>query len=218
MWSQITNVTDGRTDGRHAIPRPRKCIKVHCAVKTLTLILHSIGPVRHSVQRRSAFGPCPVAVVPYVSQFGIPPVGITTRTYAVYVATFCARDLLLTSERLTLVTLVTGDTHYYTKVAHVCDISVQSMREWSLTQGRYLRFYRAMPRRPRYCHGMLSVRLSVTLRYSIPKGGMPNRPNAETKCMLCVIVRNSLLTLTFVRTVSAVVIGEVHSVTPGPVI
>ena len=36
MWSQITNVTDrrtdGRTDGRHAIPRPRICTKVHCAV------------------------------------------------------------------------------------------------------------------------------------------------------------------------------------------
>jgi len=26
--------TDRRTDGRHAIPRPRKCTKVHCAVKT----------------------------------------------------------------------------------------------------------------------------------------------------------------------------------------
>ena len=39
MWSQITNVTDRQTDrqtdGRHAIPRPRKCTKVHCAVKTL---------------------------------------------------------------------------------------------------------------------------------------------------------------------------------------
>jgi len=38
MWSQITNVTDRRTDrqtdGRHAIPGPRKCTKVHCAVKT----------------------------------------------------------------------------------------------------------------------------------------------------------------------------------------
>ena len=33
MWSQITNVTDRRTDGRHAIPRPRICTKVHCAVK-----------------------------------------------------------------------------------------------------------------------------------------------------------------------------------------
>ena len=37
MWSQSTNVTDGRTDrrtdGRHAIPRPRICTKVHCAVK-----------------------------------------------------------------------------------------------------------------------------------------------------------------------------------------
>jgi len=35
MWSQITNVTDGRTDRRHAIARPCKCTKVHCAVKTL---------------------------------------------------------------------------------------------------------------------------------------------------------------------------------------
>jgi len=39
MWSQITNVTDGRTDrrtdGRHAIPRPRICTKVHCAVKKI---------------------------------------------------------------------------------------------------------------------------------------------------------------------------------------
>jgi len=26
--------TDGQTDGRHAIARPRKCTKVHCAVKT----------------------------------------------------------------------------------------------------------------------------------------------------------------------------------------
>ena len=38
MWSQNTNVTDrqtdGRTDGRHAIPIPRICTKVHCAVKT----------------------------------------------------------------------------------------------------------------------------------------------------------------------------------------
>jgi len=25
--------TDGRTDGRHAIPRPRICTKVHCTVK-----------------------------------------------------------------------------------------------------------------------------------------------------------------------------------------
>jgi len=33
MWSQITNVTDGQTDRRHAIPRPRICTKVHCAVK-----------------------------------------------------------------------------------------------------------------------------------------------------------------------------------------
>ena len=29
--------TDRRTDGRHAIPRPRICTKVHCAVKTLHL-------------------------------------------------------------------------------------------------------------------------------------------------------------------------------------
>jgi len=34
MCSQITNVTDRQTDGRHAIPRPRICTKVHCAVKT----------------------------------------------------------------------------------------------------------------------------------------------------------------------------------------
>ena len=32
MWSQITNVTDGQTDGQHAIPRTRICTKVHCAV------------------------------------------------------------------------------------------------------------------------------------------------------------------------------------------
>ena len=41
MWSQITNVTDRQTDGqtdrRHAIPRPRICIKVHCAVITLKI-------------------------------------------------------------------------------------------------------------------------------------------------------------------------------------
>jgi len=30
-----TSQTDGQTDGRHAIPRPRKCTKVHCAVKTI---------------------------------------------------------------------------------------------------------------------------------------------------------------------------------------
>jgi len=35
MWSQITSVTDGRTDRRHAIPRPRICTKVHCAVKII---------------------------------------------------------------------------------------------------------------------------------------------------------------------------------------
>jgi len=39
MWLQITNVTDGQTDSqtdrRHAIPRPRICTKVHCAVKML---------------------------------------------------------------------------------------------------------------------------------------------------------------------------------------
>ena len=35
MWSQSTNVTDRRTDGRHAIPRPCICTKVHCAVKML---------------------------------------------------------------------------------------------------------------------------------------------------------------------------------------
>jgi len=43
IWSQSTNVTDGRrdgqtdrrTDGRHAIPRPRICTKVHCAVTTI---------------------------------------------------------------------------------------------------------------------------------------------------------------------------------------
>ena len=49
MWSQITNVTDGRTDRRtdrrHAIARPRKCTKVHCAVKIITQ--------RHSCTRRS---------------------------------------------------------------------------------------------------------------------------------------------------------------------
>ena len=32
MWSQSTNVTDGQTDGRHPIPIPRICTKVHCAV------------------------------------------------------------------------------------------------------------------------------------------------------------------------------------------
>jgi len=36
MWSQSTNVTDGwtdgQTDGRHAIPKPRICTKVRCAV------------------------------------------------------------------------------------------------------------------------------------------------------------------------------------------
>jgi len=31
---QTDRRTDGQTDGRHAIPRPRKCTKVHCAVKT----------------------------------------------------------------------------------------------------------------------------------------------------------------------------------------
>ena len=44
MWSQITNVTDGRTDGqtdgRYAIPRPRICTKVHCAVKTGPLCVY----------------------------------------------------------------------------------------------------------------------------------------------------------------------------------
>ena len=39
MWSQITDVTDRQTDRqtvrRHAIPRPRICTKVHCAVKTM---------------------------------------------------------------------------------------------------------------------------------------------------------------------------------------
>ena len=39
VWSQSTNVTDRQTDRqtnrRHAIPRPRSCTKVHCAVKTL---------------------------------------------------------------------------------------------------------------------------------------------------------------------------------------
>jgi len=34
--------TDRRTDGRHAIPRPRKCTKVHCAVKTEKIII--LGP------------------------------------------------------------------------------------------------------------------------------------------------------------------------------
>jgi len=28
-----TSQTDGQTDGRRAIPRPRTCTKVHCAVK-----------------------------------------------------------------------------------------------------------------------------------------------------------------------------------------
>ena len=32
--SQTDRRTDGRTDGRRAIPRPRICTKVHCAVKT----------------------------------------------------------------------------------------------------------------------------------------------------------------------------------------
>ena len=43
MWSQSTNVTDGQTDGRHAIPRPRICTKVHCAVKYLGLFHHTTG-------------------------------------------------------------------------------------------------------------------------------------------------------------------------------
>ena len=30
---QTDGQTDGQTDRRHAIPRPRKCTKVHCAVK-----------------------------------------------------------------------------------------------------------------------------------------------------------------------------------------
>jgi len=38
MWSQITNVTDGQTDGRTTCdPKPRICTKVHCAVKTHVL-------------------------------------------------------------------------------------------------------------------------------------------------------------------------------------
>ena len=31
---QTDRRTEGQTDGRHAIPRPRICTKVHCAVKT----------------------------------------------------------------------------------------------------------------------------------------------------------------------------------------
>ena len=37
--------TDGRTDGRHAIPRPRICTKVHCAVKTTFIHLFNDGIV-----------------------------------------------------------------------------------------------------------------------------------------------------------------------------
>ena len=39
MWSQSTNFTDGQTDGRHAIPIPRICTKVHCAVKRCVVCL-----------------------------------------------------------------------------------------------------------------------------------------------------------------------------------
>jgi len=38
MWSQITNVTDRQTDGRHAIPRPRKCTKVHLLLKQASVV------------------------------------------------------------------------------------------------------------------------------------------------------------------------------------
>ena len=48
MWSQITNFTDRRTDGRHVIPRPRICTKVHCAVKTLKSF---ISPTLKYLQR-----------------------------------------------------------------------------------------------------------------------------------------------------------------------
>ena len=53
IWSQITNVTDrrtdGRTDGRHAIPRPRICTKVHCAVKTKDHQPRTSRTVQHAV-------------------------------------------------------------------------------------------------------------------------------------------------------------------------
>ena len=56
MWSQITNVadrrTDGQTDGRHAIPRPRICTKVHCAVIKIRFEVQIFQVSQH----RFAFG------------------------------------------------------------------------------------------------------------------------------------------------------------------
>jgi len=49
-----TSQTDGQTDGRHAIPRPRICTKVHCAVKTLSSYVSVI-----KVWRSVHAGSCP---------------------------------------------------------------------------------------------------------------------------------------------------------------
>ena len=61
MWSQSTNVTDGqtdrRTDGRHAIPRPRICTKVHCAVK-IEWKMESPPPVVQTHKYTGEFDKC----------------------------------------------------------------------------------------------------------------------------------------------------------------
>jgi len=60
MWSQSTNVTDGRkdgqTDGRHAIPRPRICTKVHYAVTRLNT--RKLCYRKHDRAMRPTYG-CP---------------------------------------------------------------------------------------------------------------------------------------------------------------
>jgi len=45
--------TDRRTDGRHAIPRPRICTKVHCAVKTDT-DAHTVHDAPNATQVHTA--------------------------------------------------------------------------------------------------------------------------------------------------------------------
>ena len=74
-WSQITNVTDRQTDRqtdrRHAIPRPRICTKVHCAVKMKqqttysSVTLHCGLMWRNRLRRLCRSSSATIAVMPW---------------------------------------------------------------------------------------------------------------------------------------------------------
>ena len=62
MWLLLTNVTDRQTDRRHAIPIPRICTKVHCAVIITIILLIIINMSIYKVLSFSRAPPEPLLV------------------------------------------------------------------------------------------------------------------------------------------------------------